>query len=103
MQEEKSMIGKIIDLPLEEFKKEIVEQKVPIGVINNVKLNLFGAYEELRLRKENILSQIFSGELDKDNPTVKKVLDGLYSEMTKIELKSLYLTERAKELLDVGV
>ena len=103
MKEEQSMIGKIIDLPLEEFKKEIVEQKVSIGVLSNLKINLFGAFEECRMRKENIISQILEGKLNKEDPTVKKVLDGLYVEMTKIEQKSLYLTERVKELSDVGV
>ena len=34
--EEKSMIGKIIDLPMEDFERELVEQKVNIGTMNNV-------------------------------------------------------------------
>ena len=96
--EEQSLIGRIIDLPLEEFKKEIVEQKVPIGVINNIKLNFVGAYEEFRIRKDGIVSQILEGKLDKEDPLVKKTLDGIYAEMTKIEQKALYLTERIKEL-----
>lgn len=96
-----SMIGRIIDLPLEEFKKEIVDQKVSIGIIQNTKINLTGAYEELRIRKDDIVNQILLSKLDRNDPVVKKTLDGLYAEMTKIELKSLYLTERANELLNL--
>ena len=96
-----SNLGRIIDLPFEEFKKEIVEQKVPIGVLTNIKLNFFGAFSELGVRKDNIIKQITSGELSKDDPKVTNVLNGLYAEMTKIEQKSLFLTERIKDLADV--
>lgn len=44
------------------------------------------------------MSQILDGKLDKEDPLVKKTLDGIYAEMTKIEQKALYLTERIKEL-----
>lgn len=101
-EEEKSMLGKIIDLPLEEFKAELALQKVNIGTMNNLILNLEGAYNELRMRKEGILNLVFTKAKSKEDPEVKKALDGLYSEMIKVEEKIIYLKERVKELIDVG-
>lgn len=98
MQEEKSLLGQIIDLPVEEFKKQIVEQKVSVGVIQNIILNLSFAYNECFMRKENILQQVFKGCLNKEDEQVKTVLEGLYAEMTKIELKVTFLKERTEEL-----
>lgn len=100
--QEETMLGKIIDLPLEDFKAELVLQRVNIGTMNNLILNLEGAYNELRMRKDGVLNLIFTGAKSKEDPEVKKVLDGLYAEMTKVEQKITYLKERVKELVNVG-
>ena len=100
-QPKETMIGKIVDLPLEDFKKELEVQKVNIGTINNLILNLEGVYFELRTRKDAVLEIIFRGSRHKDEPDIKKSLDGLYVEMTKVEQKITYLKERVKELVDV--
>ncbi len=97
-----TMIGDIIDLPLEEFERELISQKVNIGVINNLILNLEGAYFELRTRKDAVLDLVFKGGKSKDDPEIKKSLDGLYAEMIKIEQKITYLKQRAKELIVLG-
>ena len=31
-----SMIGAIIDMPMDEFEKQLIEQKVNLGIINNL-------------------------------------------------------------------
>lgn len=100
-EEQKTMIGKIVDMPLADFEKELKEQKVNIGTINNLILNLEGVYYELRCRKEGILDLVFKGTHSKDDPEIKKALDGLYAEMTKTEQKITYLKQRSKELIDV--
>lgn len=97
----KSMIGKIIDLPIEDFKKELVLQEVNIGTMNNLILNLEGAYFELRTRKDSIIDLVVKGVRTKDDPEIKKCLDGLYAEMTKLEQKITYLKQRVKELVNV--
>ena len=99
--EEKSMIGKIIDLPLEDFERELVEQKVNIGTINNLILNLESIYFELRVRKDAILDLVFKGVKFKEDPEVKKSLDGLYAEMIKVEQKITYLKQRSNDLINV--
>lgn len=99
--EEKSMIGKIIDLPLEDFERELVEQKVNIGTINNLILNLSGAYRELSARKDGVMQLVEKGIKQKDDLEVKKSLDGLYAEMIKTEQKITYLKQRSKELVNV--
>ena len=99
--EEKSMIGKIIDLPMEDFERELVEQKVNIGTMNNLILNLEAIYFDLRNRKDVILNSIFEGRLEKDAET-EKAINGLYAEMTKLEQKIIYLKAKVKELSDVG-
>ena len=97
------MIGNIIDLPLEDFEKELIRQKVNIGTVNNLILNLEGAYFELRTRKEAILDLVFKGGKSKDDPEIKKSLDGLYAEMIKVEQKITYLKQRSKTLLELNV
>ena len=103
MEKEQSMIGNIIDLPLEDFEKELIRQKVNIGTVNNLILNLEGAYFELRTRKEAILDLVFKGGKSKDDPEIKKSLDGLYAEMIKVEQKITYLKQRSKTLLELNV
>ena len=99
-QEEPSMIGKIIDLPLVDFERELIEQKVNIGTINNLILNLEGAYLELKLRKDAILKQKFEGVISE--VVASATINGLYAEMIKIEQKITFLRQRSKELVDVG-
>lgn len=95
------MIGRIVDMNIEDFKKELVNQKISIGVLNNLKLNLTGAFNELLLRKESIVKSVTSGDIILDDETTK-VMNGLYSEMMKIEEKVLHINEYAKSLIDVG-
>lgn len=97
-----TMIGRIVDLSLEDFEKELVRQKVSIGVINNLILHLEGVYYELRVRKEGVLNLIFKGGKSKDDPEIKRALDGLYAEMIKVEQKITFLKQKSKELVDVG-
>lgn len=98
--EEPSMIGKIIDLSLEDFEKELVRQKVNIGTINNLILNLEAVYNEMRIRKDAIIKASFSGTIDKAE--ADKAVNGLYAEMIKVEQKVTYLKQRREELVDVG-
>lgn len=101
MPEMKSMIGAIIDLPLDQFREELVKQKVNIGTVNNVILNMSSAYNELKMRKDAVLDLVFKGVREKDDPEVQNALNGLYAEMTKIEQKIEVLKERASELINV--
>lgn len=96
---EPSMIGKIIDLSLEDFEKELIEQKVNIGTMNNLILNLEGAYFELRTRKDALLKSTFEGNLTKAE--LDPVISGIYAEMIKLEQKIVYLKQRVRELVDV--
>lgn len=93
------MIGKIVDLSLEDFEKELIEQKVNIGTINNLILNLEAVYYDMRARKDIIIKSSFEGRIDKD--TAQKSVNGLYAEMIKVEQKITYLKQRSKELIDV--
>ena len=95
------MLGKIIDLSLEDFEKELIAQKINIGTMNNLILNLEGAYFELRTRKDAVLDLVFKGGRDKDDLEIKNALDGLYAEMVKVEQKIVYLKQRVEKLIDV--
>ena len=95
---EVSMIGKIIDLPFNEFKIELVKQKINIGVMKNISLNLISAYNELSSNKEGIVNECIKNRLSKNDPQVQEVLEGLFLEMMKIEEKVLYLNKCIKEL-----
>ena len=94
-----TMIGQIVDLPLEDFEKELVRQKVNIGTINNLILNLEGVYFELRSRKDAIIRANFEGTIERAK--AQDAVNGLYAEMIKVEQKITYLKQRSKELIDV--
>lgn len=99
--EEPSMLGILIDCSLEDFEKELKRQEVNIGTMHNITLSLEGIYFELKTRKEAILKLVFEGKRSKDDPDIKKALDGLYAEMIKVEQKITYLKQRVKELVNV--
>ena len=100
-QPEKSMIGEIIDMPLEDFEDELVKQKVNVGTMNNLILNLESVYYELRMRKDGVIKLVTDGKKLKDDLEITSALNGLYAEMTKVEQKIVYLKERTKELMNV--
>ena len=98
--EDKSMIGKIIDLPMKDFERELVEQKVNVGTMNNLILNLEAIYFDLRQRKDTLIKSVFDGRLSKED--TDSAIKGLYAEMTKLEQKIVYLKSKVKELSNVG-
>lgn len=91
-----SMIGKIIDLPLEEFKVALKEQNVNLGVISNLILTLENNYWELNNRKDGVISLVV--EKKKTQEEVEDVLKGVYQELAKMEEKIVYLKELKDDL-----
>ena len=92
-----SDIGKLVDMPIEEFRREIVDQKVNVGTINTLILNLEGAYHQLIVAKDSLIAS--------DSRCTEagiNVVEGLYAEMTKIELKVVFLKKLKKEYLEAG-
>ena len=98
--EERSMIGKIIDLPMEDFERELVRQKVNVGTMNNLILNLEAIYFDFRQRKDVLMQSVFEGRLTKEE--TDEPIKGIYAEMIKLEQKITYLKAKVKELSDVG-
>lgn len=96
---EQSMVGKIIDLPLEDFKREVEEQHLNVGMTHNVRIALVGIYSDLCVRKDNVINLVTTKQRKNDDPEVVKVLNGLYAEMLKVEEKVTFLTEREERLL----
>lgn len=96
-----SMIGAIIDMPMDEFEKQLIEQKVNLGIINNLILYLSTIYADLKTKKDGVLNLVFNGEYKKDDKVIKEALEGLYAEMTKIEQKVTFLKSKKKDLLKV--
>lgn len=97
---EKSVLGRIVDMSLEDFEKELVKQKVNIGVINNLIMLLSATYHDLVQRKDGVLDLVFKGVKKKEE--VQPIVEGLYAEMTKLEQKITLLKEKSKKLMDLG-
>ena len=95
-----SMIGKIVDLPLEEFKVALKEQNVNVGVISNLILTLENNYWELNNRKDGVISLVV--EKKKTQEEVEDVLKGVYQELAKMEEKIVYLKELKGDLSKLG-
>ena len=88
-------------MPLEQFKEELVKQNTNIGVASNMILLLNAIYEDLKQRKDLVLDLVFNEGRDKEDPEIKKSLEGLYALMTKVELKITHLQEYKKGLIDL--
>lgn len=95
-------IGMVIDSSMVDFVDELNKQKVNIGVMKNMVQILEATYNELFRRKNLIMKSIETGYYKKDNPEIVNAFNGIYSEMTKIEEKVVYLKRRINELSDVG-
>lgn len=91
-------LGAIIDCDQEVFEKSLVEQNMNVGDMNNLILVLENTYNLLRSQKDGVIDLVTSGQRTKDDPEVKKCLEGLYAEMTKIEMKVTHLKTRVKDL-----
>lgn len=96
------MIGAIVDMSLSDFEKELKRQKANLGTINNLILYLEAVYADLRSRKDGVLDLVFKQGHSKDEPDIKKALEGLYAEMTKTEQKIVYLKQKRENLIDLG-
>lgn len=83
--EKVSLIGSIIDLPLEDFKKELVSQRVTVGIALNLKLHLVSEFERCKLMSQDLAQSIAKGTLKEDDPDVSKAYTGLFVQMQKIE------------------
>lgn len=95
---EKSLIGAIIDLPIEEFKEELKNQKVPIGVASNLKLHLVAEFEQCKKMLDELKDAIFAGRLDAEAEDVKSSYVSLYASMQKIEDEVTCLDEYIGQL-----
>lgn len=98
MDKKKVTLGEIVDFPIDDFRKSIVNEKVSVGVINNLIHVMSGAYYDLVHRKNAVLDMLKKGEISKKE--AEYTIQGIYAELTKLEQKITYLKERSKELLD---
>lgn len=93
-----SYMGKIIDLPLEQFKEELIKQRVNVGTMNNLIIHLTSVYYDLKKRKDDIIASTITGKFRKED--TDSVIKGLYVEMARIEEKVTYLKELTKTLIN---
>lgn len=98
MDKKKVTLGEIVDFPIDGFKKSIVDEKVSIGVINNLIHVMSESYYDLVHRKDAVLDMMKKGKVSKKEAQL--TIQGIYVELTKLEQKIVYLRERSKELLD---
>lgn len=89
-------LGEVIDLDQTEFEKMVSTYNQ--GNLNNLILVLENTYNLLRSQKDAIIHLVTSGKRKKDDPQVTTALNGLYAEMTKIELKVTHLKTRVADL-----
>lgn len=92
-------IGVLVDMPLDEFKSQVIRSRMSIGSIRGYYAILLSIYDNLSTRKDGIISLVTTGKKNIDE--VREVLSQLYSEMQKIEDKTLFLKTREKTLLEM--
>lgn len=97
-------LGAIIDMSFDNFKSSItMDATLTLGDILNLITVLELSYNDLKQRKDAIISNVASGVRSKDDPVIVEVLNNLYAEMLKIEEKVTYLKEKKAELIQKGV
>lgn len=94
-----SSIAQVVDAPQDQFEQEIIDQHVNVGQLQNMIILLESIYGQFCVQKDMVVNSVVRGERTKDDPQVKSTLEGLYAEMTKIELKVTFLKNRRKELI----
>lgn len=92
-------LGEVIDLDQTQFEE--MTSTYNLGDIKNLILVLENTYNYLRINKDGIIDLVTKGVRKKDDPEVVRALNGLYAEMTKIELKVTHLKTRAEDLSKV--
>ena len=98
-QKQVSALGKLIDLPLDQFQSEIEQEQVNVGQCHTLILNLEAMYAELRGRKDLLVERSVSAD-DKEKREIEKAVESVYAELFKIEQKVTYFKEHEKTLLD---
>ena len=98
-QKQVSALGKLIDIPLDQFQSEIEQEQVNVGQCHTLILNLEAMYAEFRGRKDLLVERRVSAD-DKEKREIEKAVESVYAELFKIEQKVTYLKEREKTLLD---
>ncbi len=100
--EEQSQVGALIDMPMDTFKNELVNQQVNVGIMSNMVHLLSSVYSDLNLRRNEFVKRATENIISKDE--AKLSLEGVYAEMIKVEEKIVYLKKRISELSSqVGV
>ena len=94
-------VAAIIDMPQEDFEKQVSDENLSIGQISNLTVFLEGVYAQLIHMKDGVMNLVMSGEREKDDPEIVKNLTGIYAELTKIELKVVFLKNRRKEIVSM--
>lgn len=89
-------LAQVVDLDQNTF--EDMTKVLNAGDVANMTTVLELTYHQLAQRKDGVIDLVTTGKRKKDDPEVKSALEGLYAEMTKIELKVTHLKTRSKEL-----
>lgn len=102
-------LGVLIDQDQTTFEEETTKDLF-LGDVNNLILVLENTYHLLRTQKDGVIDLVSKGQRKRDDPEVLSTLNGLYAEMTKIELKVTYLktkrddlTKKWKDTVDTSV
>lgn len=95
-QKQLEAFGKLIDMPLDEFKEVEKQECVPVGQLNILSIRFKSVYHELVGRKDELM------KLCKANPESKEeyinAINGCFAEMLKLEEKIVYLDKRIEEI-----
>lgn len=92
-----SALEMVIDAPQRQFEQEIIDQKVNVGQLHTMTIFLESVYGQLCVQKDAVVNSVVKGNSTREE--VKSTLEGLYAELTKIELKVTFLKNRRKELI----
>lgn len=96
-----SIMGEWVDMSLEDFKKKLIDEKTPVGVISSLIVVFESTYWDLNKKRAYFMDCV----LNVKNPHYKDkdyedAIRGLFFEMLKIEGKIIALKERKQYLME---
>lgn len=93
-------LGAIIDLPFDEFKEKIVNDKTNVGMCMSLSKMLSGVYSNFVKMKDDLLKMRSETEELSVKQECEFNIQRIYIILERIEEKVVFLKERAQKLMD---
>ena len=100
-----SSVGRLVDQPMKDFKRELKAQHINVGTMNNMIHLLTSVYADLRTRKDTLIKAYMEEKepiSKRERNKIAKAISNIYVELIKVEEQIIFLQNEVERLVDVG-